>query len=132
MTGFPAISGIHHVTLSVADLDTSIDWYRDVLGFVEVKRLAVDGLRKAMMVRDGLVLTFIDHGEKAEPGPFSERRCGLDHLSFAVLDRATLDEWVERLDAAGVNRGAVTAASTGDMVAFRDPDNIALEFYTRP
>ena len=96
------------------------------------QRLAVDGLRKAMMVRDELVLTFVDHGDLAVPGQFSERRCGLDHLSFAAPDRAALEACVDRLDAVRVTGGPITAASTGDLVALRDPDNIALEFYTRP
>lgn len=132
MRKIPMISGLHHVTLSVSDLDASIAWYRDLLGFTEVKRLTVGGLAKAILARGELLVTFVCHGALAEPGPFSERRYGLDHLSFAVPDKATLDAWVQRLDAAGVNRGDVTRASAGEMVAFRDPDNIALEFYIRP
>lgn len=103
-----------------------------MLGFTEVKRLSMNGLDKAMLTRDGVLVTFVAHGPAAVAGPFDERRCGLDHLSFAVADRRTLDAWVARLDAVGVAHGQVTTALTGDLVAFRDPDNIALEFYTRP
>lgn len=131
MTDTPPISGIHHVTLTVSNLDRTLAWYRDVLGFAEVRRMEVAGLRKAMLTRDGLLITVVNHGELAVPGRFDERRCGLDHLSFAVADRATLDAWVARLDAFGVGHGQITAATAGDMVAFRDPDDIALEFYTR-
>ncbi len=126
----PEITGIHHVTLSVNDLEASVDWYSRLLGFEVVKRVTVDGLDKAMLARGPLRVTFVNHGAYAVRGPFSERRCGLDHLSFAVPDRAVLDAWVERLDAAGVHRGDVKRGGTGDLVAFRDPDNIALEFYT--
>ena len=72
------------------------------------------------------------HGETAVPGPFDERRSGLDHLSFAVADRAALEAWVVRLDAHGVVHSDIVSGATGDLVPFRDPDNIALEFYTRP
>lgn len=130
MSELPDISGIHHVTLSVSDLEASIDWYSSLLGFEVVKRVTVDGLDKAMLTRGPLRVTLINHGEYAVRGPFSERRCGLDHLSFAVRDRATLDAWVARLDDAGVLRGDVKRGGTGDVVSFRDPDNIALEFYT--
>lgn len=131
MSGTPSISGIHHVTLAVSDLDRSVAWYSEVLGFSEIRRLEVGGLQKALLVRDGLLVTFVDHGDLAEPGAFNERRCGLDHLSFAVPDRPTLEDWALRLDTFNVRRGEVTPATVGDMVAFRDPDNIALEFYTR-
>lgn len=131
MADLPDISGVHHVALTVSDLDASIAWYRDLLGFVERKRLSVGGMEKALLTRVGLMVTLTCHGERAEPGAFSERRCGLDHLSFAVPDRATLQAWVDRLDAAGVTRGQIAAGATGDLVAFRDPDNVALEFYTQ-
>lgn len=82
----PDIARVHHITFSVSDLDRSIAWYRDVLGFDAVKRLSVDGLDRAMMARDEVVLTFVAHGDRAIAGPFDERRNGLDHLSFAVSD----------------------------------------------
>lgn len=131
MSETPPVSGIHHVTLSVSDLDRSVAWYGEVLGFTEIRRLEAGGLRKAMLTRDGLLVTFVNHGDLAEPGAFNERRCGLDHLSLAVPDRPTLEEWVARLDAFNVPRGELTSGTVGDLVAFRDPDNIALEFYTR-
>lgn len=126
----PNLTRVHHITFSVTELDRSLAWYRDVLGFTEVKRLSVGGLDKAMMVRDELVLTFVAHGDQAVPGPFDERRAGLDHLSFAVPDVTVLRAWVAHLDSRDVDRGDITKATTGHLVAFRDPDNIALEFYT--
>lgn len=131
MSTTPAFDGFHHVSLTVADLDRSLAWYAEVLGFEEMRRVTVDVLEKALMTRDGLIVTFVAHGELAKPGPFDERQCGLDHLSFALPDRAALDAWVAHLDAHGVERGEITQAMLGTMVAFRDPDNIALEFYTR-
>ena len=126
----PAIERIHHVTLTVSDLDRTIPWYCDILGFKAVKRLSDGGMEKALLVRDGLIVSFVQHGDSAVAGAFDERRTGLDHLSFAVADRAALDEWVAVLDAGSVRRGEVTRGLNGWVVAFRDPDNIALEFYT--
>ncbi len=130
MKGTPSIVGIHHVTFSVTDLDRTIAWYRDVLGFAELRRLSIGGMDKAMLARESLTLTLVAHGDKTVPGRFDERRVGLDHLSFAVADESALQDWVRHLDENHVTHSEVTQATAGHLVAFRDPDNIALEFYT--
>ncbi|MEO6943783.1 MAG: VOC family protein [Lacisediminihabitans sp.] len=126
----PEISGIHHVTLTVTDAPTAAAWYRDVLGFEILREFQVNELTRVMLTRAGVKLVLNSHGDKAVPGMFSERRNGLDHLSLAVADRAVLEEWEAHLEAAGVIHSPVKDGSTGSLLAFRDPDNIALEFYT--
>jgi catechol 2,3-dioxygenase-like lactoylglutathione lyase family enzyme len=37
------IVGLHHVSISVSDLDRALDFYRDVLGFEEVQRSVFSG-----------------------------------------------------------------------------------------
>jgi glyoxylase I family protein len=68
----------------------------------------------------------------ADASPFNERRVGLDHLAFACADRAELDGWKTRLDELGIANGGVVDASYGSGLSFRDPDNIALEFFSLP
>lgn len=66
---------------------------------------------------------------------FDETRVGLDHLAFAVADRATLDGWATRLAAlAVVHSPAVSANSIlgATVLVLRDPDNIQLEFFVDP
>ncbi|HEY5225083.1 MAG TPA: VOC family protein [Microbacteriaceae bacterium] len=126
----PEISGIHHVTLTVSDAPTAAAWYRDVLGFEIAKQVQVNEITRVMMTRAGFELVLDSHGDKALFDGFSERHLGLDHLSFAVADRTVLDQWAEHLDEVGVKRSPVKQGSTGSLLAFRDPDNIALEFYT--
>lgn len=130
----PSIVGINHLSLSVSDLDASVQWYEKVLGFTVVSRKLPGGLDKALLrpADSGVTVVLVSHAEAAEPGAFNERRAGLDHLSFAVADRAALDEWGARLDELGIARSEVKTGSTGELIAFRDPDNIALEFYTLP
>jgi catechol-2,3-dioxygenase len=61
--------------------------------------------------------------------PFDERRPGLDHLSFACADRAELVAWEGRLNELGVANGGLVDAPHYSALSFRDPDNIALEFF---
>lgn len=126
------ISGIHHISLTVSDLDVSTAWYSALFDVTVARRWAAGDLEKAMLVdSDGKpVLILTTHGAEAVAGPFSECRPGLDHLAFAVADTAALEQWRDRLDSLGIERSDIAEGSTGHLIAFRDPDNIALEFYT--
>lgn len=128
MSTVPEIVAVHHVTLTVTDLEASLPWYREVLGFETVGRQDTGTLRKAKAVRGTQVVTFVEHAD-AVTGRFDPRRVGLDHLAFAVTDDA-LGQWIEHLDAFGVEHSPRTPAATGTMITFTDPDGIALELYT--
>src|SRR4051812_21483237 len=132
------ITGLSHLGFTVRNVDASATWYQHVLGFYPVGAYASpDGaFRKVFLRHDGVPvrLTLAQH----LPGhhePFDETRVGLDHLAFAVADRAALDEWAERLAAANVPHSPVAPANSipGAAVSvFRDPDNIQLELFYEP
>ena len=66
---------------------------------------------------------------------FDETRAGLDHLAFAVADRAELKAWAARLADAAVVHSPATAANSvpgAAVLVFRDPDNIQLELFAEP
>lgn len=127
----PAITGISHVDLSVTDLAASEAWYRELLGMVplfggrnEDRGYTVSYL---MEPKSAVVIGLEQHDEN--PGtPFDERRVGLDHLSFAVADRAALDGWLARLDERGIPHSGITEEPMWDVLVLRDPDNVQLEF----
>ncbi|MEE4024756.1 VOC family protein [Gordonia sp. PKS22-38] len=131
MTGTPPLHGLHHAALTVSELDVSIEWYARVLGFAEVARWTAGGLDKALLNRpDTPPISLVAHNDSAVKGTFDEHRAGLDHLSFAVADLAELQLWVAVLDQHSIPHGEIVEGRTGSLVAFRDPDDIALEFYT--
>jgi catechol-2,3-dioxygenase len=68
----------------------------------------------------------------ADAAPFNERRLGLDHLAFDCENRGELVEWKTRLDELGITNGGIVDANYGSGLSFRDPDNIALEFFAPP
>jgi catechol-2,3-dioxygenase len=67
--------------------------------------------------------------DPADTLPFNERRVGLDHLAFTCSSRSELEAWQIRLDELGIVNGGVVDAAYGSVLSFRDPDNIALEFF---
>jgi glyoxylase I family protein len=72
------------------------------------------------------------HPKPSSAEPFDELRPGLDHVAFGCANRAELEQWEKRLDSLGINHGGVVDAPYGSGLSFRDPDNIALEFFAPP
>lgn len=132
----PKISGISHVDLSVTDLRASLAWYQELFGMTKLFGGRNDefGYDVVYLIEPGtgVVMGFEQHDDNPG-GPFDERRVGLDHLSFGVESRDELDAWLRRLDEHGIPNSGITEEQFWDVLVFRDPDNVQLEFiYVKP
>ena len=130
MPEFPAIT---HVALTVSDLAQSVPWYERLFDAKPVLDEDTGPFRHVVWLVGGQTLVGLhEFPDLADSLPFNERRLGLDHLAFACADRGELNEWKERLDQLGIQNGGVVDAAYGSGLSFRDPDNIALEFFAPP
>lgn len=122
------VQGLHHVSLRVTDMDRSAGFYRDVLGF-DVQ-MPAEGLA-FFAAGDCLVVLKPPLEGTPEDDRFSEYRIGVDHLAFAVADRADLEGVVDAVRGAGVETAGVELDPllNKEYVCFRDPDNVQWEFY---
>ena len=123
-------SGLNHVILTISNTERSRAFYAGLLGF-DVKIMQNDPDR-SFFFRCGEVLFFFFPPRPPVPNDrFSEFRIGLDHLSFTAPSKEALHELAEKLKAAGVpTQGVEQFKPTGNWyVAFRDPDNIQLEYW---
>lgn len=118
-----------HIGLNVTDLDRSLAFYRDVLGFALIGEGKEEDRRYAFL-GDGaaLVLTLWQQAE----GGFRADRAGLHHLAFEADSIERVREYEEALRTYGVDfayDGVVAhregAASGG--IFFHDPDGTRLE-----
>ena len=109
----PSVHGIHHLGLTVTDVEASARWYEAVLGFQRVGEFEAPGgeRRKVFLSHSGMLqrLGLCEHRDMAE-AVFDERRPGLDHLSFAVGRRADLDAWAAHLRRQGVDHSPIAPA----------------------
>ena len=135
MPAFPA--AVHHVALTVTDLPASRAWYRRLLDADPVIDEDVaaltghhDGFHHTIFVLPGgAILALHAHAATGGGNRFDELRPGLDHIGFACADRAELERLQTHLDDLGVKHGGIANDGLGHGLSFRDPDNIALEFW---
>jgi glyoxylase I family protein len=130
MPEFPPIT---HVALTVSDLGRSVPWYEQLFETKPVIDEDTGPFRHVVWLLGGQTLVGLHQfPDLADTRAFDERRVGLDHLAFACSDRDGLERWQTRLDELGIANGGIVDASYGSGLSFRDPDNIALEFFAPP
>jgi catechol 2,3-dioxygenase-like lactoylglutathione lyase family enzyme len=118
-------SGLNHIIMTIKDVKISQEFYGDLLGF-ETKNIA-DGF---FFMTGGVSIFFFSPRRPIPDDRFNEFRIGLDHLAFTAPSESALQSLAEKLQAAGVETKGVETYHTGNKyVAFRDPDNIQLEYW---
>ena len=133
-----ATGGIHHLRLTVTDVDRSREFYTSLLGFdVAAESPPPDDPTAeavyevlwggVVMIRGNLLMGL--RPVAPEGDRFDENRVGLDHLSFSVGSRDELEQAAQIFDRRGISHGEIkTLSSFGIYVLpFRDPDNIQIE-----
>ncbi len=122
MTAEPAILGLHHVSILVADSERAARFYVEVLGLPRLARPELGFPGAWLALGDGQQLHLM---ELPNPDPRQARpeHAGRDH-HFA-LRVADLAPFIARLEQAGVH---YTHSRSGRPSIFlRDPDGNALE-----
>ena len=117
------IKGIHHIELSISDLNRSKIFYQKLPGF----KIVAEYPDFVMFFNGYFYLGLTTHKNQSQ-GVFDEKHIGMDHLSFEVELRENLDEAQVIFAKEKIPHGKIKKLSNGVFViAFRDPDNIQLE-----
>ncbi len=117
-----------HVVFYVKDLETSLSFYRDVLGFEEIGRI-FDG--KAAGLTSGrthheLLLIEVENA----PAPPQGVRRGLYHIGIKIGDsRAELRSAKNDLEQSGIEISGMSDHTVSQSLYLHDPDGNEVELY---
>jgi catechol 2,3-dioxygenase-like lactoylglutathione lyase family enzyme len=131
MVGF---NGVNHLAMATGDMDTTIRFWRDLLGMRLVAGLGQPGYRHYFFqISDGDLIAFFewpgvepvskkDHGRPVK-GPFI-----FDHVSFGVDTENDLWELKDKLEVAGFHVSDVVDHGFIHSIYAYDPNGIPVEF----
>ncbi|MFC9932237.1 VOC family protein [Streptomyces sp. NPDC127190] len=119
-----------HTGLNVTDLDRSLAFYRDLLGFTLLAEGKDEDRRYAMLGEPG-GQPLVTLWQQAE-GSYDRGRAGLHHLAFSTDSVDRVRQYETALRAHGVefaHEGVVAhrEGGTSGGIFFHDPDGIRLE-----
>ncbi len=118
---------VGHIHLKVANIDRSIAFYGDVLGFDVTSRM---GNRAAFLSAGGYhhhigLNTWESQG--ATPPP--QGHTGLYHSAFLYPDHASLAATLHRIIKAGIAIDGASDHGVSEAIYLRDPDQNGVEIY---
>ena len=140
---------LSHLGLCVADLERSLRFYVDGLGFREVSRLDLEGepsatllelpgvaLRARWLERDGARLELLHYprpGSVGDGRPRPMNALGFTHLSFRVADLTAAVTRLEALGGRALPHTHVENPRLGLLAVFvSDPDGARIELIEGP
>jgi catechol 2,3-dioxygenase-like lactoylglutathione lyase family enzyme len=122
--------GLHHTALISSDVERTVRFYQDVLGFPLTELIEnrdYPGSSHFFFdIGHGNLLAFFDF-PGLDVGPYAEVLGGLHHMAISV-DPQHWQELVRRLTDAGVDH----EVHSGVSVYFRDPDGARIELIADP
>jgi catechol 2,3-dioxygenase len=118
---------IGHVHLKVADLDRSLGFYRDILGFDVMQRI---GDEAAFISAGGYHHHLgLNTWESRGGSPPPRNTTGLYHVAIRYPDRPQLGNALKRLVEASWPIDGATDHGVSEAIYLRDPDGNGIELY---
>ena len=118
---------IGHIHLKVANLDRSLAFYRDVLGFQETQR---HGSQAVFLSAGGYHHHIgLNTWESAGGSPPPPGSTGLFHVAILYPTRALLADALQRVMDAGIELEGASDHGVSEALYLRDPDDNGVELY---
>jgi glyoxalase family protein len=123
--------GVHHITLTGAGRQTSIDFWEGVLGMPFVfEQPNLDNAAESHLYFDPgdgrLITVFTNEQRTADPSRTPTDPGCVHHIAIS-LSQATFHQAVERLDQRGISHSGVKDRGFMDSIYFNDPLGLLIE-----
>ena len=123
--------GVHHITITGADRQTSINFWEGVLGMPFVfEQPNLDNKAESHLYFDPgdgrLITIFTNEDRDADPARTPTDPGCVHHIAFSV-SAATFQQAVERLDERGIRHSDVKDRGFMDSIYFEDPLGLLIE-----
>jgi catechol 2,3-dioxygenase-like lactoylglutathione lyase family enzyme len=123
--------GVHHITLTGANRQTSIDFWEGVLGMPFVfEQPNLDNAAESHLYFDPgdgrLITVFTDEHRKPDPRRTPTEPGCVHHIAFAV-SRATFSQAIKRLDERKIKHTGAKDRGFMDSIYFTDPMGLLIE-----
>src|SRR5882724_12857778 len=123
--------GVHHITITGADRQTSIDFWEGLLGmpFVFEQPNLDNELESHLYFDPGdgrLITVFTSEDRTPDPTRTSTEQGCVHHIAFSV-SQATFHQAVERLDERGIRHSGLKDRGFMDSIYFEDPLGLLIE-----
>jgi catechol-2,3-dioxygenase len=126
----PTPDAVHHVTLTVTDLERSQAWYQAVLNLDKVADREGDTWTRVLLrAPSGLMIGLTQHRSTITDHRFDPTVVGLDHLAISCDGRSAVEAWAAHLDQLALHHSGVIDAPAGSLLVVEDPDGIPIEFF---
>jgi catechol-2,3-dioxygenase len=121
-----AVKRLNHAVLYVRDVDRSVRFYEEALGFTVAAQFPGAAFLKVPDSHNDHDLGLFAIGANAADNPAGRGTVGLYHLAWEVETLGELQEVAERLEKMGALVGASDHSTTKALYA-KDPDGIEFE-----
>jgi len=126
----------HHVALTVNNMEETVEWYKNNLGFKVTHDYGKYGAKKILLQLDEVRLELFDFDKENQPLPDYRKDLmedihvvGTKHLCIEVED---LDVLVQDLKQKGIETRKIDTAGFGGRFTFiKDNNGILIEFYQK-
>jgi catechol 2,3-dioxygenase-like lactoylglutathione lyase family enzyme len=126
----PALEGIHHLKLPVSDLQRSLAWYQERLGYEVMHEFVEDG------VCMGISMTHPNGGPDFAirlDADKARASAGFDYFAIGVPGQEAIEALAASFTAHGDAHEGVQRTPVGwVLLGVHDPDGHAVRFYTVP